>query len=69
MLRNKKDPTIKRGSLIRSISIQANELLYVGVVHNMLEDVLNEYFETIGIEHWDSESHEVTNKVKLTELL
>ena len=58
VLRNKKDPQIKRGSLIRSIAISSNDLVYVGIVHDKLEEFLDIYFEQVGIEHWDNPEFE-----------
>ncbi|CAD8123847.1 unnamed protein product [Paramecium sonneborni] len=51
-LKNKKDSTIKRGSLIRSIAICATDLLFLGICDLKIEKCLEEYFEQVGLDHW-----------------
>ncbi|CAD8122773.1 unnamed protein product [Paramecium sonneborni] len=51
-LKNKKDVTIKRGSLIRSISICTSDLLFLGICNLKIEKYLEEYFLQVGLDHW-----------------
>lgn len=55
VIKNKRDPSIKRGSLIRSIAIKANTNLFLGIADQPIEQALEEYFKLIGVEHWENQ--------------
>ncbi|CAD8197919.1 unnamed protein product [Paramecium octaurelia] len=51
-LRNKKDATIKRGSLIRSVAVCSSDLLFLGICDQKIQKCLENYFEQVGLDHW-----------------